>query len=208
MTRGRKTKYTSALAQKIFDAIADSGSHRAAWESAEIHHSTFYDWRKKYPEFSAGIAKAEEIFRQKLDNDFVDLANQRLREVLEKGVTIRWKKSETRTREVICPDSGSVLRVIRETVDSTSEEFRGVPSWAIERALPKPIRDLDDLAAIAAEFGCAVVVKDFQLFKDYLRANTPDLPGKKGVGLSSETTARIRSEILGIDKNEAVPSDS
>lgn len=195
---GRKTKFSKEIAQKIYDAIVATGSLKASWQTAGIHASTFYAWQDKYPEFFEGVARSQSEFCRNRGQDFQSLAIEKLADRLENGETIRWEKTERRVRRVVCPDTNETLRLIEETIESRHVERRPTPRWAIERVIPKPVHDLDNLLAVAEEYGLTLVVKDADLFNRYL-TDFSSQESNSSKGLSDETVAAIRAKILGMD---------
>src|SRR5262245_24370722 len=56
---GRPTKYTDALADAICADIARGNTFRVAALVNGIDETTFYDWRKRFPQFSQQVDQAE-----------------------------------------------------------------------------------------------------------------------------------------------------
>jgi len=59
---GRPTKYSSAVAEKICQSVAEGCSREAAAALAGVSPSTLHEWRNKFPEFSDGLEKADARF--------------------------------------------------------------------------------------------------------------------------------------------------
>jgi hypothetical protein len=55
---GRPTKYSPAIVRVICDAVADGTPFRFAAALGGISAGTFYDWQKRFPEFSDAIQRA------------------------------------------------------------------------------------------------------------------------------------------------------
>lgn len=56
---GRETKRTPELEKKLFEALVDGCTRRAACAYAGIAESTLYEWLKDFPEFSESLICAE-----------------------------------------------------------------------------------------------------------------------------------------------------
>lgn len=56
---GRPTKYTPETVKKICDAITTGATYRLAAQYGGITYTTFNEWRKDNPEFSAAVEEAE-----------------------------------------------------------------------------------------------------------------------------------------------------
>lgn len=113
---------------------------------------------------------------------------------------IVWEKREKRVRRILCPESGDCLRLIEEVIETSNVERRPTPRWAIERVIPKPVHDLDSLQAISEEDGLMLIVKDRELYAEFLRTTLQSEDEPTGrAGLSDKTIAQIRERILGID---------
>jgi len=71
---GRPTKYSSAVAEKICQSVAEGCSREAAAALAGVSPSTLHEWRNKFPEFSDGLEKADATSRQPAWHPFAKLA--------------------------------------------------------------------------------------------------------------------------------------
>lgn len=56
---GRKSKYTPEVVKELVKIIAGGHSHKTACGFVGINRDTFYQWMKKYSDFSDTIKKAE-----------------------------------------------------------------------------------------------------------------------------------------------------
>lgn len=198
----RRSKYTPELAKTIFDTIAQTGSDRAGYETAGISKDTFYQWVKKNSDFSDGISKARTEYQDICPASLVRQANKSLADYLYGRVEIsiatmeRWQNADGTTA------SKETLRKIRP----------GVPRWAIERVLGKPM----DLLEAAKTFAAAGIIPHHlvQVTADEIRAARERIGDSfKGAlpdgdirrvkpGLSEETAAAIRAHILGIESTD------
>jgi hypothetical protein len=85
------------------------------------------------------------------------------------------------------------------TEEAENHEHRPTPQWAIERVIPKPMVTFEQLMAAASEYGCAVVIKDADLFNRYIQEiGSEDSKGNSRAGLTEEEASEIRAKILGL----------
>ena len=61
MNRGRPTKRTADVQQRLLKAIAAGNYYEAACNAAGITFETFNEWRKAFPDFSEAVMKAEAL---------------------------------------------------------------------------------------------------------------------------------------------------
>ena len=57
---GRPTKRTQEVEQKIIDLLKAGNTRKTAASCAGIDYSTFENWIKRFPDFSAAITRAED----------------------------------------------------------------------------------------------------------------------------------------------------
>ena len=60
----RKTKLTDELSKKICAFIASGATNEDACKLTGIGESSFYDWIKRFPEFSEAVKKASVDFKR------------------------------------------------------------------------------------------------------------------------------------------------
>jgi len=79
---GRPTKYNPMTHPVVAQALAQSGLiDDEISEAMMIHRTTFYEWKKKYPEFSNAVANGKSKIDIEVQNEL--LKNCRTREVIE-----------------------------------------------------------------------------------------------------------------------------
>ena len=138
-----KSKYNSERIAKIIDAIFVNGSDRAGWTGGGISEDTFYQWMKKYPEFSEGVAIAKQDYRNNCPETLKRQAQKAFADYLFGRVEETWTSTE-----VI---SDGDRQIVKETVKRVR---RGPPQWAIERVLGP---ELNRLISILRGYGLDVV---------------------------------------------------
>ncbi|MEM9450693.1 MAG: transposase [Cyanobacteria bacterium P01_E01_bin.6] len=122
--RKRVVRYTTRRADEICRAIEKIGSVKEACKSIGLQPSTFYNWKKKYPEFSEKVDNAKLRYPNNIPANQLELAVQRLNEFLMHGTT----EQQITTTRIEC--NGKVT--IQETV---KEIKRPTPPWVIQRVL-------------------------------------------------------------------------
>lgn len=205
---GRKTKYSPERVETICQAIAAYGGDEAGWKAGRISKQTFYVWLKDFPDFCDLIECAREQFRENLDENLKITTLSRLQDILQNGQIIRWTKTIKRgkTTRNGASEQNCWTEEYEETIEE-SEENRGVPQWAIERVLGKPIQSLEEAIKLIEAHGLKPVVADADLFKQWLfaqtQASSEDSEGGSRTGISEETANEIRARILGVPENAA-----
>lgn len=198
---GRKSKYNPEISKIICDAIAQNGGHESGWIAGQINHDTFYEWLKKYPDFADAVERSQREFQKNCPEEIKQTALQKLQDALENGHKVTWKTKGIKRIDRF--DSDGNLRWFQlETTETEHIESRPTPQWAIERVIPKPIWSVEQLSAIASEYGLQLVVKDAELFKKYLSAIEPENEDNRdsSFGLSEEAANEIRRQILGLEE--------
>lgn len=202
MKMGRKSKYNQKIVEVICEAIATNGGDESGWLAGGISKPVFYSWLNKYPDFSDGVERARSQFRRNASEQQKGLATKRLDEALESGQTIKWKSRRTLRREHWQPREDGEDRLAWyqiEEEETEHNEHRPTPQWAIERVMPKPLHTLEQLIAIAGEYGLQLVIKDEDLFNRYLaEVSSQNSQSDNGTGLTEEAASAIRSQILGM----------
>ena len=199
----RKSKYSAKVVEIICNAIATNGGDESGWVAGGIHKDTFYSWLNSYPDFSDSVERARSQFRQNAPQYQKKLACDRLTEALENGQTIKWNSQKNIRREHWIPGkNGEPDKLIwyqLEAENSTNNEQRPTPQWAIERIVPKPLQTLEQLIAVASEYGLQLTIKDADLFNKYLaEIGSQDSSDNNGAGLTDEAADQIRTRILGL----------
>lgn len=157
-----KSKYNSERVAKMIDAIVIDGSDRAGWTGGGISEDTFYQWMKKYPEFSEGVASAKQEYRNNCPETLKRQAQKAFADYLFGRVEETWSATE-----VI---SDGERQIVKETVKRVR---RGPPQWAIERVLGP---DLNRLISILRGYGLDVVDTYTPLENQKsLNSNIPDI---------------------------------
>lgn len=200
---GRKSKYSQKITEIICEAIATNGGDESGWVAGGISERTFYEWTVRYPQFLQAVESARSQFQKNAPEHLQSLASERLKEALENGQTITWKAQKTTRREHWLPGINGEPDRLKwyqvDTEESYHEECRPTPQWAIERVVPKPCYTLEQLIAIAGEYGLQLVVKDEDLFNRYLaEISSQNNQSDNGTGLTEEAAAEIRGKILGL----------
>lgn len=200
-----KSKYSQAVVETICNASATNGGDESGWVAGGISKPTFYDWLNRYPDFSDSVEKARLQFQKNASERLKTLASERLTEVLENGQTIKWKSQKTVRRERWIPGENGSPDWLKwyqiDTEESTHYEHRPTPQWAIERVIAKPLQTLEQLIAVASEYGLQLTIKDADLFSRYLtEVTSQDSSSDNGAGLTEEATDQIRARILGLEQ--------
>lgn len=195
-----KSKYTPEIVQKIIDAIAATGKDEPGWLAGEISETTFYAWQEKYPEFSELVVKAKDEYRDTCPETLVRQAKKAFADYLFGRMTRVHYTKETgvnaRTGE---PYEKEIVQHIPV----------GVPRWAIERVLGKPLDVLEAVktlaeAGILPKWITQAVSNEIgnarKGITEVLAGVLPDSDTERHrPGLSEETAAIIRSHILGVE---------
>jgi hypothetical protein len=198
---GRHSKYTPDRVQIIRDAIARSGSDKAGWQAGNIGKDTFYSWMHQFPDFSDAIIEARAEYRNTCPETLVRQANAAFSDLLfgrmEKIITVTKTGHSSRL--------GDYEEIIQQRVPI------GIPRWAIERVLGPAI---DEFAAIQCLVQAGWLPRQLlEITRDELaqmRSRVKELflgilPNKEGqakAGLSDETAAAIRAQILGLEPSD------
>lgn len=199
---GRRSKYNEKIVEVICDAIATNGGDESGWVAGGISKALFYDWLNKYPDFLDLVERARSQFQKNATEYQKNLASERLKEALESGQTIKWKSRRSLRREHWQPRPDGEDRLVWyqiEDEETEHNEHRPTPQWAIERVVPKPLHTLEQLIAIAGEYGLQLVIKDEDLFNRYLaEVSSQNSQSDSGSGLTEEAASAIRGQILGM----------
>jgi hypothetical protein len=201
-----KSKYNPEIVEIILGAIALTGSDRAGIEAGGINKDTFYSWIKRYPDFSERVSEARAEYRQSCPETLIRQANRAFADYLFGRMQ----------RVVYTKEVGVSLKTGEPYEKETTQHIPvGVPRWAIERVLGKPL-DIIEAVKTLAEAGI--------LPKSIVQAVTDEVGNaRKGIagiltgvlpdtefkqprpGLSEETAAAIRAHLLGIQPADAAP---
>lgn len=201
-----KSKYTPDRVQTILDAVASIGTDRAGWLAGSLSEATFYDWLKRYPEFSEGVVEAKAEYRNTCPDVLVRQAKKAFSDYL-------FGRME---RVVYTKETGISLRTGEPYEKEITQRIPvGVPRWAIERVLGKP---LDILEAVSTLADAGVLPRWLvQAVNDEVgnartgitEVFTGVLPDRESrrvrPGLSEETAGAIRAHLLGIQPADAAP---
>ena len=125
-----KSRYSKKLVQIILENIEQFGTDKAGFQAAGIGKDTFYQWKRKYPDFSDQISRAKTKFReQNSDTEIGALGLAALKDILANGKKVITKKtisSKTVTKtnsvgQVIYEEVTSAHEVITETIYPPTE---------------------------------------------------------------------------------------
>lgn len=125
-------KYKKTTVDAIIQTLAKTGDRRIAWEAAGITESTFYEWMSKHSEFSESVLMAEKQWRDNLPQAMRTQATKAFEDYLFGRVTETWTTVE---------DERTIVKRLN----------RGVPQWAIERVLGKPMDLFDAIKILVQE---------------------------------------------------------
>jgi hypothetical protein len=208
---GRRSKYTPDRVRVICDAIARSGSDKAGWQAGNISEATFYTWIEQFSEFSELVLNARAEYRNTCPETLVRQVNKVFSDLLHG----RMEKIITTTK------TGHSSRLGSYEEETIQRIPIGVPRWAIERVLGPAI---DEFAAIQCLVQAGwlprqlLEVTQTELYemrsrvKELFLGILPNKEGQAKPGLSDETAAAIRAQILGIEPSNTVaetrPCDS
>jgi transposase len=129
---GRKTRYSAQTVETILEAVRHSGSDRVAIEAAGVSQATFYRWQQEYEEFREGIAQAKLEYRKNCSDVLRQQAQWSFEDYLFGRVVEEWT-----THETVRDGDKTIYTEVSKRVK------RGVPQWAIERVLGKPLDELE-----------------------------------------------------------------
>lgn len=181
-----KSKYTSERKERILARIREDGGDRAGWEAGSISKDTFYRWIAEFPDFSDGVARAKEEFRQSCPKHLVVKARRSLSDYLFNGNIIEREKTGESVK-VIEDASGNIQEIHRETYTEKRIDRMPPPQWVIERILGKNLAVLEAIQVLLAE-GVAtneqarVVTDGISRIEEQLKA----LPGSDETKLAGE----------------------
>lgn len=201
---GRNSKYSKELVDIICEAITTQGGDEPGWIAGGIAKSTFYKWMEDHPDFSDAVEKARKDFQKRCPQYQKDKALEKLTDALENGHIIRWKTHRRLRKEHWVPGKDGQPDYLKwyqqEEEETEHTETRPTPQWAIERIIPKPMWTMEQLIAVANEYGLQVTVKDADLFNRYIaEIGDRDNQGDTGAGITEETAEQIRGRILGLE---------
>lgn len=120
------------MLETILEAVRHSGSDRAGWEAGGISEATYYRWQQEFQEFRELLAKRKQVYRLNCSEKLKLQATKSFEDYLFNGVEEVWT-----THETIQSGSNTICKEIVKKVK------RGVPQWAIERVLGKPVDELE-----------------------------------------------------------------
>lgn len=122
-----KTKYTPKMVEQLVHDVAEFGIERIAIKNAGINKDTFYEWKRKYPEFTDRIKAAKLKFRENNTNSELGiLAIATMKDMMENGKKVT-KTVEAHTKKVTKLDgAGNVI----------SEELTEIPEHTVKAHFP------------------------------------------------------------------------
>lgn len=182
--------------------MAQTGSDGSSAKAGTISRDTLYAWINRYPEFAEQVSQAKAEYRETCPEVLVRQANKAFSDYLygrmEKVVRITKKGTTSRGDGEIGYEEEVIQRVPV-----------GVPRWAIERVLGKPM-DVLEAAKTFAEAGILPhwivqrIAEEIEGAKKGIRnafeGVLPDADFRaEKPGLSPQTAAAIRAHVLGID---------
>lgn len=94
----RKPKYTSDIAEQIVDAVRQTGSDKAAWQTARIAEGTYYRWLQEKSELRERVEAAKAEYRENAPKFFIQRSKEVLHEYLFGGHQETWASTESTLR--------------------------------------------------------------------------------------------------------------
>lgn len=200
--RGAVGKYTPELAEDICNAIALHGSDESGWKG-RISKETYYVWLREKPDFSDLIEQAKTEYRHNLP----EVDHRQARRAFVGYLYGTMERVVVKTEKGYTKASGHYEKEVIHRIPT------GIPKWAIERVLGSQMSEFEALQKLI-EAGWIpkevlnIAIAEFDKFKAILREVFAGIlpaidPGAKP-GLTDETTAIIRSRILGIESASTI----
>lgn len=206
-----KSKYSEELKTAICNAIAVYGLDEAGYKAGDISCQTFYLWIKERPEFAEAVKAARSDYKNSSRDNLKRLAGKALVDYLSGNMV---KVTHTKKQS---------LDLNNEIVEL--EEWRtapcGIPQWAIARALGEGLTETEALSRLAElnlipswVVDCAEKILDRarEEIATLLRAELPEplayelaRDREHSGGISEQTFARIRAEVMGINAESVAP---
>lgn len=130
-----KSKYTPDRVERIIKAIETKGKDEAGWLAGGIEPSTFYDYQKRYPEFSDRVAKAKRRYEVTRTKDVREKVKRSVEDYAQNGAIETWE-----TTEELFDKDGNLIntKVAKKKVTRPA-------SWAVDKILGK---DTDELTSL------------------------------------------------------------
>lgn len=192
------SKYSPELVEAIVNAIAVEGGDQSGWEAGGISKDTFYRWIKERSDFADQIAHARSEYASTRPVRQIRKARRALDDYLSGNVIEEWDVYH----EAVTPLGDVVM------LHDTKRIKRGVPKWAIERVLGKPLDLLEALETLAnleiiprwvVQKAADEIRNARTEVTEALRGQIPADGHSKRPGVSDETAGIIRGHIMGVD---------
>ena len=138
----RKPKYSDEVVGQLVDAIRQTGSDKAAWQTARIGETTYYRWLQEKRELKERVEAAKAEYRDNLPKIFIKRSQEVLHEYLFVGHKETWKSTEIQK-----DPEGNIIKTIERVFNST----KPTPYWVIDRVLGKNTPLLEAVQVLLAE---------------------------------------------------------
>ena len=138
----RKPKYSEEVADQIIDAIRQTGSDKAAWQTARIGETTYYRWLQEKRELKERVEAARAEYRENAPKIYIQRSQEVLYEYLFVGHKETWKSTEIQK-----DPEGNIIKTIERVFNST----KPTPCWVIDRILGKNTPLLEAVQVLLAE---------------------------------------------------------
>lgn len=200
---GRRSKYSPETIEAILDAIRETGSDKAGWRAGGICSTTFYEWCDNYPEFADSVKEAKAEYRKICPEELIKQARKAFSDYLFG----RAKITITTFERGVSEKHGSYSREITKQINP------GVPQWAIERVLGKPLDVLEAISTLAeagilpkwlVEQVSNEISDSRKEIASLIKGELPHNPDEstRRPGLSDETANAIKAYVLGINPSD------
>jgi hypothetical protein len=136
-----KGKYKPEIVRDVLEALARTGSDKAAYSAAGIGRATFYGWLgdDRYSEFSEGVARAREEYRlYHRPETVIEDINRALRDYAAGRMQEVWRRT-TENYDRSGELTGSTVSTFVKTIPC--------PNWVVERVLGPVARRISVLDA-------------------------------------------------------------
>jgi len=200
-------KYTPEIVENICKLLADGQTIAYAVQSEKVAQKTFYEWKKKYPDFAEKVRQAENKYKQNCPDGIKRAAKDRIQELVTFGHKIRREKTNTIIHEIpVRDETGTVIdykELWRQVHTEVEETNRGCPQWALDRVLPAPPKDLESAIKMIEAYGLKTIVANTEVFREWLIAQTTSQNSENGTGkgLTESEANQIRARILGVSED-------
>ena len=123
---GRPTKYSQEWVEKVRTAFNDGSNIQRFCRDHDIHHDTFYEWCKKYPEFSEAFKEGKQRSQAFwLDMGINNLNSKTFNTNLYKYLTavqFGWSENKNVTQDIVLHD-GKEAKEVQEAREKYTKPF-------------------------------------------------------------------------------------